>query len=397
LLKAGAVAARSAMESPQEGTALTVLDAAANASAREPGAAAVAARHALRRTPEMLEALQLAGVVDAGGRGVVLLLDALNSVWHDTDLTSPAEGFVPLSVPQLQSCTADAAYELMFITNADVAHDVSAKISEYGVSLAVTTGVDLSQIHIHCDDPEYVIRVAENFAPVRNIRIEKLANNTVVRRRLIAQAFGSGIVQLLAEANVVVVAAEPDSRPSVQDFVSAAIKANASQVILLPSDKDSLKVAQLAAAEIEAEDIECHVVPTISIQQTLAAVSVSDPQADMRDEIEVLSSAARAVTSIGLTRASRTTGSLKGEIAEGDVLSFLNGELHASNKTFKEALSQLIATVESAELVTVIPGRDLTEDQQTTLTHLLQQKFPNAEIATIAGRQDVWTLLVGLE
>ena len=157
LLTAGALAARQAIEIPQEGTALTVLDAAAHNNPTEPGEAAIAAREALRRTPDMLEALKLAGVVDAGGRGVVLLLDALNSVWHRTDLHSPAEGFVPLSVPQMQPCNADAEYELMFVTEAVVAQPVGAAISEHGVSVAITTGVELCQIHIHCDDPEYVI------------------------------------------------------------------------------------------------------------------------------------------------------------------------------------------------------------------------------------------------
>ncbi|MEY3278129.1 MAG: hypothetical protein RLZZ426_615 [Actinomycetota bacterium] len=401
LLSAGARSARSAVAKPQEGTALTVLDAAAQAKSSDPAVVAEAARAALRRTPEMLEALKLAGVVDAGGRGVVLLLDALASVWKRTDLASPAEGFVPLTVPHTTVCSPDAAYELMFVTKAEASTEISNAISEHGVSLAITTGAELCQIHIHCNDPEYVILVAEKFAPIRNIRIEKLEINNIVTRRLVAQAFGSGVVSLLADSDVVVVAAEPDARPSVQDFVSAALKSNAGQVLLLPSDKDSLTVANLAAAELADDDIECHIIPTTTIQQTLAAIAVSDPGAQIQDEIEVMTKAASNVVSLGFTYASRDSASVHGDIAQGDVLAFLNGEMHASYSKFQQAigssLNEIKLSEKSAELITFISGRELSAEDESLALELIHEILPDVQIIKVAGRQEMWSLLIGIE
>ncbi|MEY4348108.1 MAG: hypothetical protein RIS43_527, partial [Actinomycetota bacterium] len=148
LLSAGATAARAAVAAPIEGTALTVLDAAAATEARDPSEAADAARETLRRTPEMLDALKIAGVVDAGGRGVVLLLDALNAVWNGTEVASPPVGFVPSEVPVVHACDADARFELMFLVPTALHEKVQQNIVNSGVSLAITSGREFAQVHI---------------------------------------------------------------------------------------------------------------------------------------------------------------------------------------------------------------------------------------------------------
>jgi len=396
ILSAGAIAARSAVAQPLEGTALTVVDAAAATIARDPSVAAAAARETLGRTPEMLEALKLAGVVDAGGRGVVLLLDALTAVWHDEVVDSPAVGFVPDSVPHSQTCTADARFEVMFLTESVAVDQVQTAIAQLGVSLAVTSGPELSQVHIHTDQPRAVITAAEQYSLIRNIRIE-LLEHSVTSRRIVAQVFGSGVVQLCAEAGVVVVAAEPDIRPSVQEFVAAGLKSQARELILLPSDADSVKVAQLAATELRDDGCLVEVVETISLQQTLAAIAVSDPAADFADEIALLQAAANETTSIAVTHASRDSDTPLGQIKTGEFLGFCNGALLSTSQDLVDAVCAVVSNLPEPELITLISGRLLQTDELADVQSALEIIFPEAEQIVIEGRQEVWPLLMGFE
>jgi DAK2 domain fusion protein YloV len=396
LLTAGATAARSAVAAPIEGTALTVLDAAAATDAREPSTAASAARETLGRTPEMLEVLKHAGVVDAGGRGVVLLLDALNAVWHGTEIASPPVGFVPSEVPFAHACEADARFEVMFIVPAQRQEAVRNAIIDSGVSLAITAGREFAQVHIHADVPSEVLSRAKTVTDIRNVRIE-LLEQQVTARKIVAQAFGSGVVQQLAELGVVVVAAEPDTRPSVQDFYSAGIRANAREVILLSSDKDSIQVAEIAIAELRKEGIDAVLVPTLTLIHSIAAIAVANPDVSLSADAATMKTAAESATAIGITQASRDSSTPKGEILRDDFLGFVNAELTTVSRDFVDALCEAAVNAPRADLITLISGSHISQADFEDADEAMRTMFPDAEIVHIAGHQEVWPLLVGIE
>ncbi len=396
LLSAGAAAARAAVAAPIEGTALTVLDAAAATEARDPSEAAEAARETLSRTPEMLEALKVAGVVDAGGRGVVLLLDALNAVWNGTDVESPAVGFVPSAVPVAHACDADARYELMFLVAASQHEAVKSAIVNAGVSLAITTGREFAQVHIHTDSPQEVLTLANQVANVRHVRIELLEQRPA-DRKLVAQAFGSGVVQQLAELGVAVVAAEPDVRPSVQEFYAAAIRANAREIVVFASDKDSVQVAEIAVAELRKDGIDARLIATRTIVETLAAISVANPTALIEEDLAAMKDAAQRVTSIGITRATRDSSVNTQPISSGDYLAFVNAELVNASQDLVDAVCSVAMHCKSAELITVIAGRELDGSDADDVVEALQTMFPDAELLLMPGHQELWPLLIGIE
>lgn len=400
-------AARSAVADPQEGTALTVLDAAAAALAREPSVAASAARESLERTTDMLPILRAAGVVDAGGRGAVLLLDALNAIWHgaDTwqgaaanaaDVQSPPVGFVPDSAPHAAACDADAAYEVMFVVPSADASAVISAIEPHGVSFVVTSGQDLTHIHIHGDAPELIIARAHSITEVRHIRMESLTSSPKARA-LVAQAFGSGIVRLLVDAGVVVVPCEPDSRASVQDFVSAALKSGAAEVVLLPGDKDSLAVADIAARELAADGVAAVMVPTQFVTETLAAVAIADLTDDLQHLVSSMSEASRNVATVGISIATRESSTPAGHIAAGEYLVSVAGEIRAARPSLVQALGTALDEIPDPQLVTVIVGHGVTAEERSAALELLEQRFENAEFDIVDGHQDVWRLIVGFE
>jgi len=396
LLQAAATAARTAVAEPREGTALTVLDAAATVMAREPGAAADAARDTLSKTPDMLPILKQAGVVDAGGRGVVLLLDALDSVWHGTEMTSPPVGFVPDAVPAVGSCVADAHYELMFLVDAVSADDVESTIAHLGVSLAVSRGADAAQVHIHCDEPSEVIMAVAAISSPRYIRIEVLSAATAARR-IVAAAYGSGIVQELADAGVAVVPMEPGRRPSVSEFVATAVKTGASEVVLLPGDRDNRRVVRIAAEELAVDGIRAEVVDALSAPQLVAAVSMTDVQADLAVVARSMKDAIAHVTTVAVSEATRDSDSEVGSISQGDFLAFVDDQMRVISRDPVEAVCAAALNIRSAEIITVITGADLLPSDSDDLVAALQEMFSAAEVTAIDGQQDVWLAIVGFE
>lgn len=396
MLVAGAKAARTSVLKPVEGTALTVLDAAATSGAFRPDAIAQAARVSLATTPDLLPALKAAGVVDAGGRGVVLLLDAMAAAWAGHELNSPAVGFVPDEVPVAQGCSADARFELMFLTPTTDIDSVSDIVEVDGKSVVITRGPTESQVHVHLDEPQELLKVLGESFQVTEVQIE-LLDSQKQQRKVVAQAFGHSLVQFLAEQAVQVVAAEPNHRPSVQDFVAAGLKANAPEILLLPSDADSIVVANLAAAELKQLDIAAFVIPTQSLPQTLAALSVFDSNSALPELISEMTNAAASVTTIAVTQAVRDANTSVGSVKQSDWLWLVDNQILNSSEDFDSGLSQLESHFENTELITVLAGEATSVADTESLFTWLQKTNPAAEIQQIPGNQKIWHFIIGVE
>lgn len=390
LLQAGAAAARAAVTEPMEGTALTVLDAAAEVFAREPGAAASAARDALAKTPTMLESLARAGVVDAGGRGVVVLLDALNAVWHGLEVDSPPVGRVPDAPPS--ACAPDAEFELMFLTAGEISEAQRSALAQVGVSIAITSDGVQSQVHIHTDDPQSVLR---SWPDAKSVRIEKLGVATI--RRLIVQAAGAGTSQLLAEAGALVVLGEPGARASVRDFVIAGVRSAASELLLLPSDGDSFKVAELAAAELRDQGLEVGIVPTDSLVQSLVAVSLHEPATGLAESARQLLEAVAGVRTYSISVAQRTANTDLGTVEPGELLAFGNGDLRARSADIVDVVCEALLHELRVETITLLFGAGLSAADAADVEAALAQMFPGSEVQSVSGGQAGSLLLIGVE
>jgi len=340
----------------------------------------------------MLPALKQAGVVDAGGRGVVLLLDALAAAWNQKPNESPAVGFVPDSVPQNLDCKADGKFELMFLVPTIEIDKVTKAIHNLGSSLVVTSGEDVSQVHIHLDEPSDAIAVVGKIVTPKNIRIETL-RTTKVDRAIVAQAFGSGVVQKLAESGAFVVPCEPDARSSVSEFVDAAVRTDAKEIILVAGDRDSIQVSELAAKLLKEMGIKAAVVPATSIPETLVAVSMFDESADFQKTVDEMALAARSVKTIGITKANRDSTTPIGEIKAGNFLLLTNSEIKSYGDSLEKLLNQLENEILGKEIANVIWGAEISESQKASIAKVLNK----LELIEISGQQELWHVLIGLE
>jgi len=422
LLRRAADLGYEAVARPVEGTILTVARAAADAAADliESGtsdagavvtAAAEGARRALALTPTMLETLRLAGVVDAGGRGLVVVLDALAEAV--TGVQSAALSDVGPHVPLPRPVETEAtrhyggpAYEVMFLLEADdsAVPALRTELDALGDSLVVVGGDRLWNVHVHVDDAGAAVEAAMRAGRPYRLRITHLelvvaTDATTTARALVAVTHGPGVAELLGEAGVGLVPAAARQRPSTSELLNAIVSSHAAEVVVLPSDKDTRGVAEAAAEQARASGVRVSVIPTRSIVQTLAAVAVHDPSARFDDDVVGMTRAAGATRYAAVTVASRAALTTVGPCEEGDVLGLVDGDIAmvaADLATVaREILTGMLAV--GGELVTLVMGADASADLRDDLPAWLEDTYPLIDVVVYDGGQPLWPIIMGVE
>lgn len=417
-LAAAATAAYAAVAHPVEGTILTVARAADGRSIKE---AADAAAEALARTPEQLPALAAAGVVDAGGRGLVLLLDALaealtgEAVEHDLDVTAP----VVHATPQLNY--RGPAFEVQFLieTGQKEIAALRAALDRLGDSLVIVGGLDSAEslasdgpesrpvwrVHVHVDDAGAAIEAALLAGSPHQIQITHLTSAKAegaprrpdpTARAVVVTANGDGIARLLGSEGAVTVKANP----STAEILDAILATGAGRVAVLPTDANLRAVAQSAADEAFGEGVKVRVIPTRSPVQALAALAVRDPGRRFEDDVIAMAEAAAACRSAEVTVASREALTMAGRCLPGDVIALVEGEVNVIGRDLvavcREVLDRMLATGRN-ELVTILTGAGAPADLAEALREHLATKWPFVEVHAYEGGQPHYPLLVGVE
>ncbi len=421
-----------AVAHPVEGTILTVIREVADGAAACLAADSSADAHvvlvaaldagqvALDRTPTMLESLRLAGVVDAGGQGLLVVLTALRSALEGMPapkLPTPAELLADADLPdQPHVVPADysgPAYEVMYLLDADADDipDLKATLDSLGDSLVVVGGDRLWNIHVHVDDAGAAIEAALAIGRPSRIRISHLlADHTSLAaeitsvpgatgRRLVAVTHAPGVARLLERSGVVTVPAQPQVRPSTAELLAGIETAAAPEVVLLPSDKDTTAVAEMAAVQARESGVRVSVIPTRSIVQTLAAVAVHDPQARFDDDVVAMTRAAGATRYGAVTVASRDALTTAGPCRAGDVLGLVDGDIVLvgadPESVVRDMLEGMLAV--GGELVTLLYGRDASADLRTRVEAWLDDSFPLVEVIAYDAGQPLWPVILGVE
>ena len=458
---AGAAAARACVAHPQEGTILSVADAGAAAAveAAEAGgsladvceAAVDAAQEALTRTPEQLEALARAGVVDAGGAGCVLMLESFHRVvtgrWTATDAGLLSAGPTlgrrdewrrraaagpPTGRPQTRSDAAaghpqptttlpghdplDAAdlahgegpaYEVMYLLT-DATPEAVARLTTtldgLGDSLLVVGGPDLWNVHVHVDDPGAAVEAGVTAGRPERIRITHFATQVGSREQpvplaVVACAAGPGIGALLREAGAVVVDSGPGRRASAGQLLQAVESTGSTAVVLLPGDRDTFMAAEIAAQAAAGAGIDTHVVPARTTVQALAALAVLDPERSVHANVVSMTSAATATRHGAVSVATKEALTWAGVCHPGDVLGIVDGDVAFLGTDVAAAAREVLARLLSAggELVTLVVGAQAEAGLGTGVAMALERDRPELEVVVIDGGQPVYPLLVGVE
>jgi len=426
----GAELARAAVSRPVPGTMLSVLDAAARANGSDTlsdvaAAAAIAAAEALDRTPEQLDVLAEAGVVDAGGRGVVVLLDALVAVIGgrppelaaaarvSADVPPPRRPENPL-VAARESGSELFAYEVMYLL--EQATDVAAlrdALDGLGDCVSVVgDGADLWTVHVHCNDVGAAIEAGIDVGRPRQIRVARFADAVSAEagryakdRAVVAPVRGDDLAELFLAEGVAVLRVADGDEPTPYELLQVITGTGAAHVTVLPGDSGLMEIADEAAIRAVAAGQDVVVVPCASPVQALAAIAVHDPRRRAGDDVVAMAEAAAATRRGAVVVAAEAAITWIGPCQANDVVGFADGEvvmIEPGPPTAETLAKVACGVVErmlavGGELVTALLGRDAPTSVAESLSVYLRTDRPEADLMVYRGGQSDSVLILGLE
>jgi fatty acid kinase len=432
-------AAYQAVLRPVEGTILTVVRAATEAveAAHEAGEeslaalldrAAAAARDAVERTPELLPVLKEAGVVDAGGRGFALMIDAFLAVVDGRPLPEPEVVTTPPAVEaHLHGDDASSLrYEVMYLLEARDATIPAFKDTwaSLGDSIVVVGGDGMWNCHVHTNDVGAAIEAGIEAGRPRTIRVTDLLDQVEeeqwVREQtttdpareagadpataaepcttaVVAVGVGVGVQRLLNSLGVqAVVAGGQSMNPSTAQILEAVERCPADSVIVLPNNKNIVAVAEQVHA-LTTRRVK--VVPTQAVVEALAALVAYDPQAGVDDNTAAMAEAVQRVRTGEVTQAVRDGVGEGGPIKAGDWIAISRDGVSVIAKTAVDAAIGLVDRLadDDSELVTVLVGADAAWSDTARLEEHLALAHPHLEVEVHEGDQPLYPYLVGVE
>ncbi|MER6019629.1 DAK2 domain-containing protein [Streptomyces anulatus] len=449
-LTRAADAARRAVAHPVEGTVLTV--AAAAAEAAEGGesdlrtvvhAAYAGALAALAKTPEQLAVLGRAGVVDAGGRGLVAVLGALVETVtgqapvrgprtaHGKAPTpvdggsvvglpvggTPVEGVPETGVPVGEGpldCPEDGvagpAFEVIYLLEAgdEQVARLRTRLDALGDSLVVVGGDGLWHVHVHVDDAGAAVEAGVEAGRPYRIRITHFATESghdlrvqaePAQRAVVVVVPGDGLAGLCTEAGATTVIARPGEPPASGELVDAIRRAHAREVVLLPNDAALRHTAAAAAEQARTEGVRVALVPTRAAVQGIAALAVHEPDRGFDEDVVAMTAAAGATRYAELAVAERQSWTMAGICQAGDILGLIDGDVAVIGAdvpaTARTVLDRMLAA--GGELVTLVLGEDVPDSLADALEEHVREGYLAVDTVVYRGGHQRAPLLIGVE
>lgn len=425
-LRAGSDTAYRAVMKPTEGTILTVIRSLAeSAEASEKQDITEffeevigGGKKALSKTQEMLPQLKAAGVVDAGGQGLIFIFEGFLDAIHGTPCTLVGDSPVSQVSQSAQSTikTEDIkfAYCTEFIINkfnpSVTAAKMRAAIEPKGDCMIVIDDDDIVKVHIHTNHPGFVLEQAVKIGELINIKIENMkeqhsdligAQKETPKERVplavVSVANGKGLEDSFTQLGVShIIRGGQTMNPSTEDILTAIKEVNADNVIILPNNKNIVLAAQQAA---EIADCNAVVIESKTIPQGIAAMMEFNINSDIESNTKKMTSALNKVKSGSVTHAVKSTEIDGKKIEEGDVIGVSGGHILSAEKEINDATLNLISQIadDDTEIITLYYGEGISNDDATKLSELIEDKFPDADIIVSDGGQSVYYYLIAVE
>ncbi|MDN0199673.1 DAK2 domain-containing protein [Streptomyces sp. S.PNR 29] len=431
-LRRAADSARQAVAHPVEGTVLTVASAAADAAGGAEGdcgsvarAAYEGARAALAATPGQLAVLERAGVVDAGGRGLVAVLAALVETFTGEAPRTPAasgpyarvahgDGHAGQEAPE--ECAADGsgpAFEVIYLLEAEDAAvaRLRTRLDALGDSLVVVGGDGLWNVHVHVDDAGAAVEAGVEAGRPYRIRITHFGAGDVhttgterpprerTQRAVVAVVPGEGLAGLYTEAGATTVLARPGEPPASGELVEAVRRAHAREVVLLPNDAELRHTAAAAAEQARAEGVRVALIPTRSAVQGIAALAVHEPERRFDEDVVSMTSAAGATRYAEVTIAERQSWTMAGICQAGDVLGLIDGDVAVIGSDITAAAETVLDRMLQAggEMVTLVLGDEAPDAIAEHLEARVRESYLAVDTVVYRGGRQGALLLIGVE
>ena len=423
-LSESASAAYEAVGNPVEGTILTVVREAAEATEKAVPSkcdllslgeiAREAAKNSLDSTPELLPVLARAGVVDAGGSGFLLMLDSL---LHEIDgRPMPEPEVVTVSVDSLvldvhdDMSSSATRYEVMYFLEApdDLIPDFKKAWSEIGDSIVVVGGENIWNCHVHTNNIGAAVEAGISVGKPYEIRVtdlfEEIADNHYdhdiadpVGCSVIAVANGAGIGEIFRSLGATrIVSGGQSMNPSTADLLEAAEATASEHVIILPNNSNIVAVAEQVNSQTSKT---VRVVETHTITEGFASLLGYDPEATSEKNQTGMSEASQIVESGEVTTAVRDSISEVGEIKKGNFLGLQKGKVTVVAENIVEAATALLKKmiIDEHEIVTLISGEDSNEEETDEILAWINAEHEDLEVEVHEGGQPLYPYYIGIE
>ena len=444
-LSIGVDAAYKAVMKPTEGTMLTVgrmaAEAAMEAISETDDAVEIweivceEAQNALDLTPTMLPVLKKAGVVDAGGKGILVIFEGMLSVLKDgvvIEATEVTEDDDNEDEDAFRSAAAEFdgditfTYCTEFIVGRDPEiatepNELRLFLETIGDCVVVVDDDEIIKVHVHTEQPGDALKKGLEFGSLLTVKVENMReqheqakkdnnNKKAAKKKLkpvdpveqygfVAVAAGDGVCDLFNQLGCLnVVSGGQSMNPSTDDIYEAVMATPAKTVFVLPNNKNIIMAAEQTQAIVE--DRKVVIVPTRTIPQGMAAMLAFDPEETTKTNKKMMMEAASNVTTGQVTYAARDSEFGMKKIKEGEIIALENGKLTVTDKSIEKALLKLAKNMITKEssFVTLISGADVSKEDAQKAYEMLEDKFSdNVDITFVDGGQPIYYYILSVE
>lgn len=432
-MQEGANVAYKAVTKPKEGTILTVIRVMAESavniakkcddfevflkSVLETG------EEILAQTPEMLPVLKKAGVVDAGGRGIIVIFTGFYKLItgeedfefsFDEDKKPQTVDEVIADINALEDIKFGYCTEYMIInmkkktTEADI-DKLREKLCELGDSVICIGDLNLVKVHVHSNEPNKALEYALELGELYNLKIEnmreqnrELKKKAVVQEEtkelgMIAVAPGEGLAAIYKDLGVdEIIVGGQTMNPSAADIAQAADKVPARNVFVFPNNKNIILAAE-QANDLTSKNLI--IIPTRSIPEGISAAIAFNSDGTVEENSEAMNDAIKGVKSGSVTYAVRDTHVDGFDLHVGEIIGLDDKAILSKGKFVSETTEGLIEKMMSEDVmnITLFYGEDIREEEANSLAEKLGEKYPDCEVTAAFGGQPVYYYLVSLE
>lgn len=375
------------------------------------------AKGTLNRTPEMLSVLKQADVVDAGGKGLIYLLEgglaALKGVEIKQEIT---EHTVIDTEVELDEFTSEDeiifAYCTEFIIKNPIktAEDLLSRIYDKGDSIVCAGNENIIKIHIHTNNPGQILAIAVKYGELTNIKIDNMKeqfrerlkenhknNQKKKKYGFVSIGMGDGIEKVFTDLNVdVFVSGGQTMNPSTEDILEAANSINADYIIILPNNSNIILAATQAK---EISDKNIYVVPSKTIPQGIAALIAFKDESNIDENIEAMTQAVKEVKTGLVTYAVRDTVFNDLEIKKDQIIAIYDGNIVNHGENPEDEAVELISKMvdEDSFLVTLFYGDNVDEKTAESIVPKIEEVAEECDIEIIYGGQPLYYYIVSVE
>ena len=446
-LHEGVSAAYKAVMKPAEGTILTVSRLAAKAAAEAAQeqnsaehvleAAIAHGQEALAETINQNPVLKKAGVVDAGGKGFLIILQGMldemrgipapQDYRDDAPQTKDKADFMAMSQEEITF-----AFDTVFIVR-KAQPDINlgpfrTYLNSIGDSLVIGEDDEAFKVHVHTNIPGNALNEAQKYGTLELAKIENMrtqaddlaagrkaqsvddleddhheAEQTTVapvekKYGVVAVCAGGGLASVFRDLGVDgIISGGQTMNPSTEDILREIARTPAETVFVLPNNKNIIMAAQQCVGLIEGREVV--VIPTRTVPQGISTLLVMDPEGPVQDNVDAMTEAMSHVHTSEVTYAARNSDFDGFAIQEGDYMALSDGQLFGTAKSMEELLENLAQaeTQQTAEFINIFYGEDVDEESAGKALALFQRLCPNAEITLLSGGQPVYYYMISAE